>query len=213
MTILARKSALTAGLVTLSLTLSACVNSTGTQGEPNRTLIGAGLGALVGAAVDDDNRARGAIVGAALGGGAGALLDQQARDLRAAMSNDDVIITNTGEELRVVLPEGILFDFASAAVRAELQGDIRALARNAQSYPNTTLAVIGHTDNAGSDSYNFDLSTRRAQAVAGIILEEGVSPGRVRSLGRGETQPIASNDTAAGRAQNRRVEIIITPTG
>ncbi|MEL6532208.1 MAG: OmpA family protein [Pseudomonadota bacterium] len=213
MTILARKSALTAGLVTLSLTLSACVNSTGTQGEPNRTLIGAGLGALVGAAVDDDNRARGAIVGAALGGGAGALLDQQARDLRAAMSNDDVIITNTGEELRVVLPEGILFDFDSAAVRAELQGDIRALARNAQSYPNTTLAVIGHTDNAGSDSYNFDLSTRRAQAVAGIILEEGVSPGRVRSLGRGETQPIASNDTAAGRAQNRRVEIIITPTG
>ena len=73
--------------------------------------------------------------------------------------------------------------------------------------------MIGHTDNAGSDSYNFDLSTRRAQAVAGIILEEGVSPGRVRSLGRGETQPIASNDTAAGRAQNRRVEIIITPTG
>ena len=124
------------------------------------------------------------------------------------MSNDDVIITNTGEELRVVLPEGILFDFDSAAVRAELQGDIRALARNAQSYPNTTWAGIGQTDNAGSASYTFGRSTRRAQAVAGIILEEGVSPGRVRSLGRGETQPIASNDTAAGRAQNRRVEII-----
>lgn len=202
------------GALSATLLLSACVSNTGGQsGEPNRTVIGAGLGALLGAAVDDDNRARGAIIGAALGGTGGALLDRQAADLRAAVANEDVIITNTGNELRVVLPEGILFDFGSAAVRANLQSDIRALARNAQDYPNTTLSVVGHTDSVGSDAANLDLSTRRAQSVAGIILEEGVAPGRVQAVGRGESQPIASNDTPEGRQQNRRVEVIITPTG
>lgn len=176
---------------------------------------GALIGGLLGAAVDDDNRARGLIVGAAGGALTGAAignyLDRQAADLQAAISSDDVIITNTGEELRVVMPEGILFAIDSANVQADLQSDIRALARNVLLYDQTTVDVVGHTDDTGSESYNLDLSTRRAAAVAGILLEEGVEPGRVRSFGRGELEPVATNATADGRRQNRRVEVIIRP--
>ena len=199
-----------------AMTLAACMpaGQTGTR-QQQGTMTGALLGGLFGAAVDDDNRARGAILGgvggAILGGGIGAYLDAQAADLRAAMANDDIIITNTGEELIVVMPEGILFDFDSANVRADLQTDIRALARNVIQYHQTTVDVIGHTDDTGSESYNMDLSTRRAAAVAGIILEEGVAPARVRSFGRGELDPVAPNTTPEGRRQNRRVEVIIRP--
>ncbi len=121
-------------------------------------------------------------------------------------------IQNTGEELIVTLPEGILFDTDSAAIRAMLQSDLRALAQNLQTYPDTTVDVIGHTDNTGSSGYNMDLSSRRASAVAGVLLEEGVAPWRVRSFGRGETEPVASNLTPEGRQQNRRVEIFIRPS-
>ena len=110
------------------------------------------------------------------------------------------------------MPDGILFDVDSAAIRASLQSDIRALARNLQAYPDTTVDVVGHTDNTGSAGYNKDLSSRRAQAVAGVLLEQGVSPASVRAFGRGEDDPVASNLTPEGRQLNRRVEVIIRPT-
>jgi len=210
-----------ASALAAALAVSACSPTLqGATGEPGSRqqqglLSGAVLGGLLGAAVDDDNRARGLIVGAAggalTGGAVGAYLDRQAADLQAAIASDDVIITNTGEELRVVMPEGILFAVDSANVRADLQGDIRALARNVLLYDQTTVDVVGHTDDTGSEAYNLDLSTRRAAAVAGILLEEGVQPTRVRSFGRGEFDPVATNDTVDGRAQNRRVEVIIRP--
>ena len=109
------------------------------------------------------------------------------------------------------MPEGILFDFDSAAIRAGLQSDLRALARNLQQYPNTTVDVVGHTDSEGSAEYNMDLSSRRAAAVAGVLLEQGVAPSRIRSYGRGESEPVATNLTPEGRQQNRRVEVIIRP--
>lgn len=203
------------------LMLGACAPSmqsmTGDQGSQQQqgVIAGALFGGLLGAAVDDDDRGRGAIVGAlggALAGGSiGAYLDRQEADLRAAMGSDDVIITNTGEELRVVMPEGILFAVDSASIPANLQSDIRALARNVLVYDQTTIDVVGHTDDTGSENYNMDLSSRRAAAVAGILLEEGVQPARVRSFGRGEFDPVASNATADGRRQNRRVEVIIRP--
>ncbi|MBF9036058.1 OmpA family protein [Rhodobacterales bacterium HKCCE2091] len=210
-----------AAALAASLAASACAPvAQGGANQPSARqqqglMTGALLGGLLGAAVDDDNRARGAIVGAAggalAGGAIGTYLDRQAADLRAAMASDEVIITNTGQELRVVMPEGILFDFDSANVRADLQRDIRALARNVITYRETTVDVVGHTDDTGSESYNMDLSTRRAAAVAGILLEEGVIPSRVRSYGRGELDPVASNATPEGRQQNRRVEVIIRP--
>ncbi len=187
--------------------------------NPNRTrdgaIIGGILGGFLGAASDDDDRGRhaliGAAAGAALGGAIGYSLDQQAADLRSSMANNQIQIDNRGDHLLVTLPEGILFATDSAAIQAGLQADIRALARNLQQYRDSTVDVIGHTDNTGSADYNQDLSARRASAVAGVILEEGVAPSRVRSYGRGENEPVATNLTPDGRRLNRRVEIIIRP--
>jgi len=142
----------------------------------------------------------------------GNALDRQAADLRASMNNSDVQIVNTGNELIVTMPQDILFAVDSYTVRSDLQTDLRALAQNLQSYPNTTVDVIGHTDNTGDAGYNQGLSARRANAVANVILGAGVSSSRVRAFGRGEDAPIASNLTPEGRQQNRRVEIVIRPT-
>ena len=128
------------------------------------------------------------------------------------MANENIVIDNRGDHLMVTMPDGILFDTDSAAIRAGLQADLRAMARNLQQYPASTVDVIGHTDNTGSAEYNQDLSARRASAVAGVLLEQGVDPARVRSFGRGENEPVATNLTPEGRQQNRRVEIIIRPT-
>ena len=131
--------------------------------------------------------------------------------MRGSLSDDRILIENTGSELIVTMPEGILFDVDSAAIRAGLQSDLRALASNLNQYPDTDVIVEGHTDNTGSAAYNQDLSTRRAQAVSGVLLEAGVAPFRVSSIGRGEDDPLATNLTPEGRQQNRRVEVIIRP--
>lgn len=201
-----------------ALALSGCVSPTGQpMGERTQggAIIGGMVGGFLGANASEENRLRnaalGAAAGAVAGGAIGASLDRQAQDLRGSLANDQIMIRNTGNELIVTMPDGILFDIDSAAIRASLQSDIRVLARNLQQYPDTTVDVIGHTDNTGSAGYNQDLSARRAQAVAGVLLEQGVSPARVRAFGRGESEPVASNLTPEGRQQNRRVEIIIRP--
>ena len=200
--------------------LAACEPAYLQDPNQNRTrdgaVIGGMLGAFLGATADDDNRGRNAVLGAAagalVGGAIGHSLDQQAADLRASMANESIVIDNRGDHLMVTMPDGILFDTDSAAIRAGLQADLRAMARNLQQYPASTVDVIGHTDNTGSADYNQDLSARRASAVAGVRLEQGVDPARVRSFGRGENEPVATNLTPEGRQQNRRVEIIIRPT-
>lgn len=206
------------GLISV-LGLAACEPAYLQDPNQNRTrdgaIVGGMLGGFLGAISSDNNRGRnavlGAAAGAALGGAIGYSLDQQAADLRASMANQDISIVNRGDHLMVTMPEGILFDTDSAAIRAGLQADLRAMARNLQEYRNSTVDVIGHTDNTGSAEYNQDLSARRASAVAGVLLEAGVDPARVRSFGRGENEPIATNLTPEGRQQNRRVEIIIRP--
>lgn len=215
------RSKLTALATVSALALTGCVTAGGGQqgqiGQRTQTgaIAGGLLGGLFGATTNDSDPLLGAVVGAGagalVGGGIGAALDRQAQDLRGSLSNDQILIQNTGSELIVSLPEGILFDTNSAAIRAGLQSDLRALARNLQDYPNTTVNVIGHTDNTGSAGFNQDLSERRAASVSGVLLEAGVSPGRVRSFGRGEDEPVSTNLTPEGRAQNRRVEVVIRP--
>lgn len=207
-----------------ALTLSACAtpeNFDPNAPDQNRTqqgaLAGAAVGAIAGlASTDEGDKAKGAIIGAALGAGAGALvgqrLDQQEADLRAALGNDQVRIQNTGEELIVTLPQDILFAVDSADLRPDLRRDLGALASNLQAYPDTTVDIIGHTDNTGEAGYNQDLSQRRAQSVSNVLVNNGVAPARLRAFGRGENEPVADNLTAEGRAQNRRVDIIIRPT-
>ena len=132
-------------------------------------------------------------------------------DLTGFGFDPNVTVTNMGSYLLVNLPEAVTFPVDSAAVRADLQGDLRGIAANLVSYPNSTIKVLGHTDNTGTAAYNADLSQRRAIAVTNILIGAGVPAARVQAIGVGEDRPIASNTTEAGRAQNRRVEIIITP--
>ncbi|GGA15188.1 OmpA family protein [Neptunicoccus cionae] len=196
--------------------LTACDEAT--NPDYRKTRNGAAIGAAVGAASQiiagnsEGSIVKGAVVGAAVGGVFGAILDQQEKDLRQDLAGSGATITNTGNELIVTLPEAITFDTDSTYVRPSLQDDLRALASNLQRYPDSTVDVIGHTDSVGDANYNQNLSTRRAQSVAGILTGSGVRSSRIRAYGRGETQAIASNDSAAGRAANRRVEVVIRPT-
>ncbi|MGS4947254.1 OmpA family protein [Meridianimarinicoccus sp. RP-17] len=154
--------------------------------------------------------AAGAVAGAAIGGIIGQRLDRQARELDAELG-DQITVTNQGDQLLVNFPQDILFAVDSAAVDAGARTELRKLAANLQRYPDTNVTVIGHTDNTGSAGHNFELSNRRAGTVAGILVDGGVSGTRITSIGRGEDAPVASNLTPEGRAQNRRVEVIIRP--
>jgi outer membrane protein OmpA-like peptidoglycan-associated protein len=202
------------------LLVAACDPGAPNQSENTRqgALIGALGGAAAGALVGGDGtvreRNRSALVGAALGAGLGAgignNLDRQAEELRRALRND-VGVSNNGNNLVVVLSQDLLFATGSTQVSAQSQNDLMIVARSLTNYPNSTVNVIGHTDNVGSAAFNQDLSERRAQAVAAVLRGGGVSSARIRSIGAGLNQPIASNATAEGRQLNRRVEIVITP--
>lgn len=180
------------------------------QGAIIGGLLGAGVGALAA-----DKPLAGAAVGGALGaaGGAGigSLLDRQEAELRQTLGNDDVTITNTGDSLIVTLPQDILFDVDSAVVNPGLRGDLSTVASNLQSYPETSVKIVGHTDNSGGADHNQVLSERRANSVADVLLDNGVAFERIQTTGRGEDDPVASNLTEEGKAANRRVEIVILP--
>ena len=174
---------------------------------------GAAIGAVTGfltAGGDRDKQKRGIVTGAIVGGVIGNELDRQAAALEAATSGN-VLIQNTGDRLIVTLPQDILFDVNSTRVSATLQSDLSALAQNLRDYPNSDVQVIGHTDSSGSIEYNQNLSSERALAVLAILTQGGVPTNRLQAVGQGETQPVATNQTAAGRAQNRRVEVVILP--
>ena len=176
--------------------------------------IGAASGAVIGNLVSS-NRTAGAIVGAAAGAAIGGLigydLDRQAAELRNDLDGR-ISIDNQGDRLVVSMPQDITFETDSAVVRSGLQDDLQALSRSLQAYPQSTVQVVGHTDNTGSSTYNLGLSQQRAQAVVSLLDAYGTSAGRLTTVARGEEQPIASNLTEEGRAQNRRVEIVIIPT-
>jgi outer membrane protein OmpA-like peptidoglycan-associated protein len=196
-----------------ALALTACTENT------NRTQAGAAtgavLGGLFGATRDGDNQAlktaAGAAIGAAVGGAIGQQLDRQKAELDQGFANNDIDVINTGSELIVRMPNAILFDTDSAAVRPQLRSDLNVLSGNLMRYPNSTVFVVGHTDSTGTAAYNQNLSQRRAQAVASVLTAGGVAPARIVATGRGEDQPIASNLTPEGRQLNRRVEITIRP--
>lgn len=206
--------------MTALLMLTACdpgpAPANGQTRMANGAVLGGLAGAFLGATRKDDNRLKNAVVGAAfgaaLGGAVGATLDQQANDLRSTIGNSNISVTNMGNYLVVNMPQDVLFATGSAALRPDLTSDLRAVAANLISYPNSRIEVIGHTDNVGDAALNQDLSQRRASSVATVLATNGVPPSRVAIMGRGEDAPIASNLTDAGRAQNRRVEIIIRPT-
>jgi outer membrane protein OmpA-like peptidoglycan-associated protein len=190
----------------LLLALVACASS----GEHTRTKVGAGAGAATGAAVGGalggwKGAAVGGVTGAVAGGAAGHLLDKQAEELR----QKDIDATRTANGILVRLKNELLFETGSEVLRPEATRHLAELADVLAKYPDEQIEVIGFTDSTGSETHNRELSTRRAEAVRRILVQRGVSEKAALATGMGEAQPVASNDTPAGRAKNRRVELRI----
>ncbi len=197
-------------LAALPLALAGCAQLSNMQ---KGAVVGAAGGAAVGAAVGKatGSTARGAIVGAAVGGMAGALIgrrmDRQAEQL--AESIPGATVQRVGEGIVVTFDSGILFDFDQAALKPAARENLANLAASLNEHDGTEVLLVGHTDAVGSDSYNQELSERRSQAARSYLVSMGVSPVRIRAVGRGEVEPIASNDDEYGRQENRRVEVAI----
>jgi outer membrane protein OmpA-like peptidoglycan-associated protein len=172
-------------------------------------LAGGVLGAVLGKHGSHHSATRGGVIGGVVGTAAGAvigtMMDKQERELRQ-INGIDVQRTAPGE-LNVVVKNEVLFDYNSASLRSTAQQALRDMASVFDKYGNTTISVQGHTDSTGSNSYNQQLSVRRADRVASYLETLGVRSGRLETLGFGENQPRSTNSTAAGRQSNRRVEI------
>jgi outer membrane protein OmpA-like peptidoglycan-associated protein len=209
----------TTGFLVLSalLALPGCQTNTGTALD-KKTTQGAILGGLAGAAAGraiggHEHAAGGILIGTAAGALAGGLignyLDKQAREVDAI---PDAEVTRQEDRLLVVFPGDVMFDSGSSALSAGAYERLRSFADSVKRYPDTELVVKGHTDSQGSDSLNLKLSEERADTVRRYLVSQGVSASRVSAIGFGEQLPLASNDTEAGRQQNRRVEIEIRPS-
>ena len=197
-------------LALTTLTLNGCASL---SNKEKGAVIGATVGGAAGAAVGRANgsTAKGAILGAVVGGTVGAVIghqmDQQAKELEQNIPG--AIVERVGEGIQVTFPSGLLFDFDSDRIKADAATNLKNLAASLDKYPNSSLLIVGHTDATGSDSYNQTLSERRARSAALYLAGQGVSAGRLQTVGRGETEPVAANDTEAGMQKNRRVEVAI----
>lgn len=191
-------------LLAALMPLTGCSSLTGTQ---RGAVIGAAAGGAAGAAIGKatGSTARGAIIGAAIGGTAGAVIgrqmDKQGEELEDDLEN--ATVERYGEGLLITFASGLLFDFDSDVIKGAARSNLTDLARSLQNYPNTEVLIVGHTDATGTDSYNMDLSYRRANSARAFLISQGIPSNRVRTEGRGETEPVGTD------AQNRRVEVAI----
>ena len=207
----ARKAAVLFGIATVSTAgLSGCASM---NNKERGATIGATTGAAIGAVVGKNtgSTARGAILGAVVGGAAGAIIghqmDQQAKDIQDQVPG--ATVERVGEGIAVSFPSGILFPFNSTTLMPAGRDNLTRLAGILQRNPGSSVLIVGHTDNVGTDAYNMTLSQQRAMAAAQYLQTAGVAAGRIRTEGRGESEPIVANDTEDGRARNRRVEVAI----
>ncbi|MEJ2590703.1 MAG: OmpA family protein [Candidatus Thiodiazotropha sp.] len=179
--------------------------------------IGAAVGAILGIATSKDKKHRkarllkGAGIGAIAGGGVGYYMDVQEAKLRQRLENTGVSVTRDGDNIILNMPSNITFEVDKSNVKPNFVDVLGSVALVLKEYKSTMIEVAGHTDSTGSDSYNQMLSQQRAQAVSNVLIDDGVQPVRIDTVGYGETRPIASNSTPAGRAQNRRVELTLLP--
>jgi outer membrane protein OmpA-like peptidoglycan-associated protein len=177
--------------------------------------LGALAGAVAGAAISHNNRGKGALIGAAVAGAAGAgygyYVDKQEAELRRSMEGTGVQVQRQGDSINLVMPGNITFATNSADIASNFYGPLNNLASSFKQYNQNNIEIVGHTDSTGSHQYNVNLSQLRAHSVANYLVAQGVEPGRLSSRGMGPDQPVASNATEAGRSQNRRVEIKLTP--
>jgi len=169
---------------------------------------GAGIGALAGGG---KGALIGAGAGAAVGAGAGYYMDRQEAQLRARLEGTGVRIQRQGDNLKLIMPGNITFASNSANINSHFYPILDSVGIILKEFDNTSINISGYTDSTGQSSYNQDLSERRANSVASYIVRSGVAHGRIQARGFGERYPVASNDSAMGREQNRRVEISIRP--
>jgi outer membrane protein OmpA-like peptidoglycan-associated protein len=203
------KYALVFFVITASLIISGCAASNTVKGG----VIGGVGGAVVGGVIGNQfgNTALGAVIGAAVGGTAGALIgnnmDKQAEEM--AKELEDAKIERVGEGILISFDSGILFGYDSSTLQPEAKTNISKLADILNKYPDSNILVTGHTDSDGSENYNQTLSEQRAKSVFDYAMYKGISSSRLSTVGLGETEPVASNDTNDGKQLNRRVEIAI----
>lgn len=198
--------------ISLALSVTLASYSCATRRQTG-AVIGAGAGAAAGAAVGKaaGNTVVGAILGAAVGGAAGAIIgdymDRQAEELENDLEGAEIV--RVGEGIKITFGSGILFDVDRSELRPEAKTELTDLAGILKKYDDTIILVEGHTDSTGPEEYNMQLSKRRAESVSHFLASQAVSPGRFSVIGYGEVQPVATNETADGRQQNRRVELAI----
>ncbi len=208
-----------------ALLFSNCTTYNAYTGERQTSNLakGAGIGAIGGAVIGavianntgSGNAKRGALIGAgiggAAGGGVGYYMDRQEAKIRQQLQNTGVSVSRAGNDIILNMPHDITFGVADATLQSQFLPTLDSVALVLKEYDKTVIAVEGHTDSDGSDSYNQSLSQRRAYSVANQLSAKGVAGSRLNARGYGETSPIASNTTAAGKAKNRRVELRIEP--
>ena len=177
--------------------------------------LGALAGAVAGAAINHDNRGKGALIGAAVAGAAGAgygyYVDKQEEELRRSMQGTGVEVQRQGDNIQLIMPGNITFATDSADIASSFYTPLNNLAGSFRQYNQNSIEIVGHTDSTGNHAYNMGLSQRRAQSVANYLMAQGVDASRLSTRGAGPDQPVTSNATADGRAQNRRVEVTLRP--
>ena len=199
--------------------LAGCAAIQNEDGSNKKTAVYGGTGALLGAAagalLGGKNKGKGALIGAAVAGSAAAgygyYVDKQEAELRDKMKGSGVQIERNGDELKLVMPGSITFATGKAEIQPSFYNTLNQLSSNFGQFSQSDLVITGNTDSVGSYEANKLLSARRADSVAQYLQANGVSASRVRTVGAGSSLPIATNDTAEGRAQNRRVEIKLVP--
>lgn len=195
--------------ISVSIILAGCGASNTVKGGAIGTVGGGVVGGVIGKQLG--NTTLGAVLGAVIGGTAGALIgnhmDKQAEELEKELENAKV--ERVGEGIAITFDSGILFGYDSATLQPEAKTNIKKLADILQKYPGSNVLVTGHTDSDGTEKYNQTLSEKRAKSVADYATLQGVSSSSISTVGLGETEPIASNDTVEGKKLNRRVEIAI----
>ncbi len=211
---LTKKIIVLAGTV---VALAACETQDAYTGDKkiNRATTYGVIGAVVCGAIgsrESSKHARNAAAACGLAGaGVGAYMDAQERKLRAELVGSGVQVVRDGDNLRLVMPNNITFAVNQATLNTSIYGTLNAVVKVLNEFNETRLQVAGHTDSSGNDSYNQQLSERRARSVSDYLRSRAVAPSRLVEVGYGESRPIANNSTASGRAQNRRVELLIQP--
>lgn len=202
-----------------ALMIAGCTNNPYTgEEQAGKSATYGGIGALAGAAIgaatsSSDDRAKGALIGAAVGGAAGGgygyYVDKQEQRLRQELTGTGVQVIRNGDTLQLVMPGNITFASGSSDIASSFYPTLNSLVKVFKEFDQNGINIVGHTDSTGSQELNMRLSRERATSVASYLSGQGVSGARISSAGVGPSQPIASNATEAGRAQNRRVEITL----